>query len=264
MLEAASLVGRLHLPRVLKSDDKRFQSVSTYGEASLHSLDAELRMEVYLRYMRQVEEQGKNQLGRKLFLCLSGGRKVAIVASVSHIQIRWAPAQWIPLSIHVCFSCTFGMRLNRAHILIKLIPIYRRTLNIRTEILFVLKMYRLKCYVVAKEGGKMANFYYDSHILGTKLQAYLFDPNIEAEDVSTPDRTSTEYMKISPERIEELPNSQELEPQELCRKNSQNSLPSFDGAEDKDGEDGSAKEDEEGNEEGLARTEDEEDSESDS
>jgi hypothetical protein len=49
VLEAASLVGRL---RVLKSEDKRFQSVSTYGEALLHSLDAELKMEVYLWYMR--------------------------------------------------------------------------------------------------------------------------------------------------------------------------------------------------------------------
>jgi hypothetical protein len=108
VLEAASLVGRLHWPRVLKSDDKRFQSVSTYGETSLHSLDAELRMEVYLRYIRQVEEQGKHELGRKLFLCLSGGRKAAIAASVSHIQIRWAAAQRIPLSVHFCFSCTLG------------------------------------------------------------------------------------------------------------------------------------------------------------
>jgi hypothetical protein len=92
VLEAASLVGRLHWPRVLKSDDKRFQSVSTYGETSLNFLDAELRMEVYLRYIRQVEEQGKHELGRKLFLCLNGGRKATIAASVSHIQIRWAAA----------------------------------------------------------------------------------------------------------------------------------------------------------------------------
>jgi hypothetical protein len=60
VLEAASLIGRLHWPRVPKSDDKRFQSVSTNGETSLHSLDVELRMEVYLRYVRQVEEQGKH------------------------------------------------------------------------------------------------------------------------------------------------------------------------------------------------------------
>jgi hypothetical protein len=72
VLEAASLVGRLHWPRVLKSDDKHFQSVSTYGETSLHSLDAELRMEVYLQYIGQVEEQRKHEVGRKLFLCLSG------------------------------------------------------------------------------------------------------------------------------------------------------------------------------------------------
>ena len=44
----------------------------------------------------------------------------------------------------------------------------------------------LKCYIVAKEGGKITNFYHDFHILGTKLQAYLFDPAIEAEDVGTP------------------------------------------------------------------------------
>jgi hypothetical protein len=27
----------------------------------------------------------------------------------------------------------------------------------------------LKCYVVAKEGGEIIDFYHDSHILGTKL-----------------------------------------------------------------------------------------------
>jgi hypothetical protein len=68
----------------------------------------------------------------------------------------------------------------------------------------------LKCYVVAKEGGEIADFYHDSHILGTKMQAYLFDPAIEAEDVSIPrDLSLDEYMKISPVRIEEVPNSQE-------------------------------------------------------
>jgi hypothetical protein len=251
VLEAASLVGRLHWPRVLKSDDKRFQSVSIYGETSLHSIDAELRMEVYLWYIRQVEEQGKHQLGHKLFLCLSGGRKAAIAASVSHIQIRWTAAQRIPSSVHVYFSCTLGRH---------------RTSNIRTDISFVLKMCGLKCYVVAKEGGEMADFYYDSHILGTKLQAYLFDPDIEAEDVSTPDSTSTEYMEISPEIIEELPNLQELEAEEHRNKKHQDSLPSSDEEEDEDEdeEDGTADEDEEGNKDGLVRTEDEEDSECDS
>jgi hypothetical protein len=72
----------------------------------------------------------------------------------------------------------------------------------------VAKMCRLKCYVVAKEGGKMADFYYNSHILGTKLQAYLFDPKIKAEDVATPTNSSpTKYMEISLERIKEVPNS---------------------------------------------------------
>jgi hypothetical protein len=46
--------------------------------------------------------------------------------------------------------------------------------------------------------------------LGTKLQAYLFDPDIEAEDVGTPgDLSPDEYMEILPIRIEEVPNSQE-------------------------------------------------------
>jgi hypothetical protein len=68
----------------------------------------------------------------------------------------------------------------------------------------------LKCYVVGKEGSEIANFYHDSHILGTKLQAYLFDSAIEAEDVGTlGDLSPNEYMEISLVRIEELPNSQE-------------------------------------------------------
>jgi hypothetical protein len=68
----------------------------------------------------------------------------------------------------------------------------------------------LKCYVVAKEGGEIADFYHDSYILGTKLQAYLFDPDIEAKDVGTPgDLSPDEYMEILPIRIEEVLNSQE-------------------------------------------------------
>jgi hypothetical protein len=68
----------------------------------------------------------------------------------------------------------------------------------------------LKCYVVAKEGGEIADFYHDSYILGTKLQAYLFDPDIEAKDVGTPgDLSPDEYMEILPIRIEEVPNLQE-------------------------------------------------------
>jgi hypothetical protein len=156
--------------------------------------------------------------------------------------------------------------LNSISILVKLMPFGSRTSAIRSNISFVANLLGLKCYIVAKEGGEMADFYYNSHILGTKQQAYLFDPDIEAEDVSTPDSNSTEYMEISPERIEELPNLQELEPQELCKKNRQDSLPSSDEEEDKeeDGEDGSGKEDEEGNKEGLAGKKDKEDSETDS
>jgi hypothetical protein len=37
---------------------------------------------VYLGYMRQIGEQRMDCLDDNLFLCLSGGRKVAIVASV--------------------------------------------------------------------------------------------------------------------------------------------------------------------------------------
>jgi hypothetical protein len=131
----------------------------------------------------------------------------------------------------------------------------------------VLKMCGLKYYVVAKEGGKMADFYYDSHILGTKLQAYLFDPDIEAKDVSIPDSTSTEYMEISPEIIEELPNAQEPEAEEHRSKKRHDSLPSSDEDKDKDededGEDVAADEEEESDEDGVAKTEDEEDSECD-
>jgi hypothetical protein len=44
--------------------------------------------------------------------------------------------------------------------------------------------------------------------LGTKLQAYLFDLAIEAEDVGTPrDLSPNEEMEISLVRIEEVPNS---------------------------------------------------------
>jgi hypothetical protein len=39
-------------------------------------------MEVYLRYMRQIGEQRMDYVGGNLFLCLSGGRKAAIAASV--------------------------------------------------------------------------------------------------------------------------------------------------------------------------------------
>jgi hypothetical protein len=35
ILEAGSLVGRMDWPKVLKTEDKRFQSIATYGEASL-------------------------------------------------------------------------------------------------------------------------------------------------------------------------------------------------------------------------------------
>jgi hypothetical protein len=66
----------------------------------------------------------------------------------------------------------------------------------------------LKCYIVGKEGGEIADFYHDSHILGTKLQAYFFDSAIKVEDVGTPgDLIPNEYMEISPVRIEEVPNS---------------------------------------------------------
>jgi hypothetical protein len=66
----------------------------------------------------------------------------------------------------------------------------------------------LKCYVVAKEGGEIVDFYHDSHILGTKLQAYLFDPAIEVQDVGTSgDLSPDEYMEISRVRIEEVPKS---------------------------------------------------------
>jgi hypothetical protein len=82
ILEAGSLVGRMDWPKVLKTEDKRFQSIATYGEASLQSFDTELRMEVYLRYMRQIGEQRMDCVGGNLFLCLSGGRKAAIAASV--------------------------------------------------------------------------------------------------------------------------------------------------------------------------------------
>jgi hypothetical protein len=39
-------------------------------------------MEVYLQYMRQIGEQRMDCLGSNLFLCLSGGRKVAIAALI--------------------------------------------------------------------------------------------------------------------------------------------------------------------------------------
>jgi hypothetical protein len=114
----------------------------------------------------------------------------------------------------------------------------------------------------------------------------LFDPDIEAEDVSTPDSTSTEYLDISPERIEELPNLQEPEAVETRSKKRQDitflssdedededeSEDEEDGAGDEDGEDGTASEDgeddaadedEEDDEDSLVGTEDEEDSECD-
>ena len=72
-------------------------------------------------------------------------------------------------------------------------------------------MCRLKCYVVTKEGGEIANFYHDSHILEIKLQAYLFNPAIEVEDVGTlGDLSPNEYMEILLVRIEEVLNSQEF------------------------------------------------------
>jgi hypothetical protein len=74
------------------------------------------------------------------------------------------------------------------------------------------QMCGLKCYVVAKKGGEIAGFQYYSHILGTLLQAYLFDLAIEAEDIGTPeDLSPNEYMEISPEKIEEVPNLQDRE-----------------------------------------------------
>jgi hypothetical protein len=79
ILEAGSLVGRMDWPKVLKTEDKRFQSIATYGEASFQYFDTELKMEVY---MRQIGEQRMDCHNGNLFLCLSGGRKAAIVASV--------------------------------------------------------------------------------------------------------------------------------------------------------------------------------------
>jgi hypothetical protein len=68
-------------------------------------------------------------------------------------------------------------------------------------------MYRFKCYIIAKNGGKVADFYYDSHILGSKLQAYLFDPTTKATDAGTlEDLNPNEYIDISPEIIEDVPN----------------------------------------------------------
>jgi len=67
----------------------------------------------------------------------------------------------------------------------------------------------LKCYTIAKEGSEIVDFYHNSHILGTKLQAYLFDPAIKAEDVGTPRDSPDEYMEILLVRIEEVLNLQE-------------------------------------------------------
>jgi hypothetical protein len=53
----------------------------------------------------------------------------------------------------------------------------------------------------------VADFYYDSHILGSKLQAYLFDPTTKATDAGTlEDLNPNEYIDISPEIIEDVPN----------------------------------------------------------
>jgi hypothetical protein len=42
----------------------------------------------------------------------------------------------------------------------------------------------MKPYAVAKLGEIMCHFYYATHKIGSKLQLYLFDSNIQPEDVT--------------------------------------------------------------------------------
>jgi hypothetical protein len=119
----------------------------------------------------------------------------------------------------------------------------------------------LKCYVVAKEGGEIADFYHDSHILGTKLQAYLFDPAIEAEDVSTlGDLSPDEYMEILPLRIEEVPNLQES--REHCTK-MQHNCRTFDEEEEEEQKDEEEEEDDDGSKESNVGQDKDEDKDND-
>jgi hypothetical protein len=77
------LHGRIQWEKNVLSNDQRFQSFVSYGEAGLQAIPDELRMEVYLRYMRQVEDQQVHTPEKDLFLSFGNGRKPAIAASVS-------------------------------------------------------------------------------------------------------------------------------------------------------------------------------------
>lgn len=70
----------------------------------------------------------------------------------------------------------------------------------------VMQMYGMKSYVVTVINGEHhAEYYFDSYLLGTKLQANLFDPTInpkEAERLRSP--TSFDFLAQQLEEFEEV------------------------------------------------------------
>jgi hypothetical protein len=94
----------------LMSDDDRYKSSSTYGEQNLQAFLVELRMEVYLRFIRQVQTR---VLGspNDLFLSLLAGRKAMVAATVSFSSHSWrsdfvSGTIWHLRFIHVIWSVT--------------------------------------------------------------------------------------------------------------------------------------------------------------
>jgi hypothetical protein len=88
ILESPQATLNLRWENNIHSNDIRFQTSSAYGETSLASSGEELRMEVYLRYIQQVEDTMVFFPERDLFLSLGGGRKPAIAASVSNTNLQ--------------------------------------------------------------------------------------------------------------------------------------------------------------------------------
>jgi hypothetical protein len=70
----------------------------------------------------------------------------------------------------------------------------------------VMQMYGIKSYVVTVINGEYhAKYYFDSHLLGMKLQANLFDPTInpkEAEILRSP--TPFDFSAQQPKEVEEV------------------------------------------------------------
>jgi hypothetical protein len=123
----------------LMSDDKRYKSSSTYGEQNMQAFFVELRMEVFLRFIRQVQTR---ILGspNDLFMSLLAGRKAVVAATVSFSSHSWrsdfASAMiWHSRFIHVIWSVTILTIIHWAAAQWITLPLRNLTDFIATDVL---------------------------------------------------------------------------------------------------------------------------------